>query len=65
MKDFKKLCILEIYQVDDKTMNEQGLIYKNRVKAYQYATGNIIDFAIRTENVMKYYEGKIIRKEIK
>ena len=48
-----------------KTMKEQGLVYKNRVKAYQYATGNIIDFAIREENVMKYYEGKIIRKEIK
>lgn len=63
MKDFKKLCILEIYQVDDKTMEEYGLVYKDRVKAYQYATGNIIDFAIR--RVDCYYEGKIIRKEVK
>lgn len=65
MKDFKKLCILEIYEVDEKTMKEYGLVYKNRVKAYQYATGKIIDFAIPQRQLNCYYEGLIIRKEIK
>lgn len=52
--------IVDRYQLTDEEMKKYGLLYRNRAKAYDYRTEEIIDFAVRDEYLTEYEIGKII-----
>lgn len=55
-----KKLVVDIYKISEKEAEENFLIYKNRMKLYNYVTKEIEDVGLRDESINKYSIGQFI-----
>lgn len=59
-----KQIIVDIKRLSDEYMKEYDLYCRYRVKAYIYATDNIISYGVEEKDIKDYEIGKIINNSL-
>ena len=62
--DDMKQMIVDIVYLSDEYMKEYDLYNRYRIKAYIYATDNIVSYGVREEDIQDYQIGKIINNSL-
>ena len=59
-----KQMIVDIIYLSDEYMKEYDLYNRYRIKAYVYATDNIISYGVNEKDIQDYQIGKIINNSL-